>query len=227
MVNNIAGLAKVEESSVAFTYDMQPGFKPFDRMAGVFAVPTKFGVAGAGVFRFGDELYNENVVTVGFANTFGLASIGLRANYIQYKAAPFGSKGLFTISFGGIAKLSEKIFVGAHILNINQPDISRSEKEKLPTTMALGVAAQLTSQTLVSAEVEKELSNSVKWKAGIEYKPLSKFTARTGVNINPDAVFFGVGFKSAHVCLDYAYRHNFIFGSRHQATVGYMLKKKK
>lgn len=227
LFNNVAGLAKVEKLSAAFAYDTQPSFKSFNRMAAVFAVPLKLGVAGAGIFRFGDELYNEQIVSVGFSNTFGLASLGLKANYIQYNAPGFGTKGIFSISFGGIATLTEKISVSAHIANINQPNISKSEKEKLPTILLMGLGAQLTTQTFFTTELEKDLQNPVKWKTGVEYQPFKKFICRTGFSINPDAIFFGFGFRPMKFKLDYAYQHNFTLGSRHQATVGYIFKSKR
>ena len=224
--NNVAGLAKVDKASSAYTYDTQPSFKPFDRMAAVVAVPLSFGTAGAGVFRFGDELYNEHMMTVGFSNTFGLASLGLKVNYIQYTAAGFGSKGLVSLSFGGIATLTEKISIGAHIINLNQPEIS-SENEKLPTLLIVGVGFQLAPGTFVTTELEKDLNYPVKWKTGVAYQLYKKFTIRTGFNLNPATAFFGLGFRAKKFKLDYAYQHHFNIGSRHQATVGYIFKKQK
>lgn len=227
ILNNVAGLAKVEKASAAFAYDTQPSFNPFNRVAAVFALPLKFGTAGVGVFRFGDRLYNEQIFTIGFSNSFGLASLGLKANYIQYSAEGFGSKGIFSISFGGIATLTEKISIGSHIINLNQPEISKAEGEKLSTTLIVGAAFQLTSQTLVTSELEKDLSYPVKWKTGVEYKPFKKFTLRTGLSLNPSTVFFGFGFHSKKFKMDYTYQHNFTIGSRHQATIGYIFNKEK
>jgi hypothetical protein len=224
--NNVSGLVKVDKTSSAFTYDTQPGFKPFDRMAAAFAVPLKFGTAGAGVFRFGDQLYNEHIIALGFANTFGLASLGLKVNYIQYKAEGFGSKGVISLSFGGITTLTEKISIGAYIINLNQPNISL-ENEKLPTLLILGAGFQLTPETFVTTELEKDLNYPVKWKTGVEYLLYKKFTIRTGFTLNPAVAFFGLGFKTRKFKLDYAYQHDFSIGSRHQATVGYIFNKQK
>lgn len=221
LFNNVAGMASVEKTAASFSYDAQPGFASFNRMAAIFAMPIKPGVAGAGVFRFGDDLYSEQIISIGFSNTFGLASLGIKANYIQYNASGFGTKGLFSVSFGGIAKLTEKIFVGGYVTNINQPDISKTESEKLPTLLALGVGAQITSETFFSTELEKDLGNPVKWKSGIEYKAFKKFVARTGFSVNPTTLSFGFGFRPRKFSLDYAYQHNFVIGSRHQASIGY------
>jgi len=225
--NNIGGLAAVESTTVSFTYDSQPSFKPFNRMAAILALPLKFGVAGAGVFRFGDRLYSEQILALGFSNKFGLASLGLKVNYIQYKAEGFGSKGVLTISFGGIAKLTEKISVGAHVININQPNLSTLEREKISTILIVGSTVKLSSEMFITTELEKDLSYPVKWKSGFEYQLYKKFIARTGVQVNPTSAFFGFGFRPKKFKLDYAYQHNFTLGARHQATVGYVFITKK
>ena len=227
ILNNVAGLAKANKTATAFSYDLQPAFKPFNRMAGVLTLPFNFGTAGAGVFRFGDELYSEQMISVGFANTFGLASLGLKANYIQYNAEGFGTKGVFTISFGGIAQLTEKISVGAHVVNLNQPTISKTDGEKLPTILIVGGSVKLSTQTIVTTELEKSLEHPVKWKTGVEYQLRKKFLLRTGFNINPGAAFFGFGFRQKKFQFDYAYQHSFTAGSRHQATIGFIFKEKK
>jgi hypothetical protein len=227
LFNNVGGLASTKKTSIAAAYDTQPSFKSFNRMAAAFTLPINIGVTALGVFRFGDELYNEQIISLGFANTFGLASLGLKANYIQYKAQGFGSKGLITFSFGGIAKVTEKILIGAHITNINQPSLSAIEDEKLPTTLILGVGFKLSSKTFVSTELQKELDYFLKWKGGLEYQPFEKFCFRTGFNINPNAAFAGIGFNRKTIKVDYAYHYSFTAGSRHQATIAYHFHKKK
>lgn len=222
--NNIAGLSKVKHARIACTYDTQPSFKPFNRTALVMALPTKIGVAGVGIFRFGDKLYNEQILTAGFSNTFGIASLGIKVNYIQYNAQGFGRKAAITMSFGGIARLTEKISLGAHIININQPRISSHEREQLPTILITGIAFKISNKTLLSTEIEKNLEYPATWKVGIEYQAHKKFVGRTGFNIGPTAAFLGFGFVSRKFKLDYAYQHSFTIDSRHQASIGYTLK---
>jgi len=88
LFNNVGGLAKVEHGIAAFTYHTQPGFTSFDRIGAAFTFPFRFGVISSGVYRFGDDLYNEQILSAGFANSFGLASLGVKMNYTQYKYAP-------------------------------------------------------------------------------------------------------------------------------------------
>jgi hypothetical protein len=223
--NNVAGLTKTDQLTAGFTYEVYPSLNAFNRMAAVVASPVKSGVVGFGVYRLGDDLYNEQVLTAGYSNTFGLASLGATIRYIQYHADGYGTKGLFSMGFGGIAHLTPKLSVGAHIINLTQPAISSSEKERLPTVLLAGIAFTLSSKVLVTTEVEKDLDHDATLKTGIEYTPLKKFSTRTGFNLHPEAGFAGFGFKAARFTLDYAFHYQPDVGSRHQATVVYHRKR--
>ena len=77
-----------------------------NRTAAAVAIPTKVGVIGTGVYRFGDNLYNEHLLSAGFSNKFGITSLGAQVNYIQYLVEGFGSKGVWNINLGGITASS-------------------------------------------------------------------------------------------------------------------------
>lgn len=224
--NNVAGLAQVKNITSGFSYDAQPSFKNFNKMAAVCAIPFKIGVGGFGVYRFGDTLFNEQIVSGSFANTFGLASLGVTIHYIQYNTEGFGRKDALSISAGGIAKITPLLSIGAYITNLNQPTLSKDDNEKLPTLLTLGVLFKMTEKLNIATEIRKDLDFDVTWKVGMEYNIHMKFVFRTGVNINPNAGFVGFGFKSKKFLLDYAYAHSLNMGGRHQATVGFQFKSK-
>lgn len=226
LFNNIAGLTKINTANAAFSYHASPSLPGFNRMASVFAMPVRSGVAGLGVFRFGDDLYNEQILTAGFANTFGLASLGFKVNYIQYHAEGFGNTRALTLSIGGIAALTPQFTVGAHILNINQPRIAGTDNERLPTALFLGLGFKPSEKVFVTGELSKDLEYDLIWKSGIEYSLNKKISARTGFNIHPQAVFFGVGMKPKKFILDYTFQYNTDLSSSHQATVAYKFKSK-
>lgn len=225
MTNNIAGLARTQGAAAGFSYHAIPSAPFFNRMAAVFALPVKPGVAGIGVYRFGDDLYNEQVLSAGFANTFGLASLGVRLNYLQYQTQGVGTTSVLTVSFGGIATITPQLLFGAHILNINQPVIDESTEERAPTKLHAAVSFVPSGKLTVTAEVEKDLRYRAMLKAGIEYEAFKKLAFRTGFNLHPEAGYFGLGFKLRKFGLDYALQLNHAFGLTHQATVTYHFKK--
>lgn len=225
LTNNIAGLAGTDHVTAGFSYHALPSFRFYNRMAAVFGVPMKAGAAGASLFRFGDDLYNEHILSLGFANTFGLASLGLKANYIQYRAAGMESRRAFTLSFGGIATLGPHLFFGAHIVNINQPVINELTGEKIPAQLVAGLAFKPSDKFFLATEIEKDLAYSATLKAGIEYHVVKSIAFRTGLNLNPEAGYFGVGFKGRKLHLDYALQFTHPTLLSHQATVSCLFGK--
>lgn len=221
--NNIAGIANLKNTTAAFTYDVHPTLPGANRTAATVSVPIKIGAIGAGAYRFGDDLYNEHVISTGYSNQFGIAAIGARLNYIQYRAEGFGSKGVVTISLGGIAKLTPTLSVGAYISNINQPTIGNGEK--VPTRLNAGISFTPTDKFFFATEIEKDLDYEATWKVGMQYQFHEKFFARTGYNLNPNTAFFGLGFKTKKFILDYALQHNVSLSFSHQASVSYQFIK--
>ncbi len=225
LFNNIAGTAETDYASVAFSYDACPSTPWFNRMAATISIPVATGAASSGVFRFGDDLYNEQVLSIGFANTMGLASLGLKLSYIQYHAEGLGNTRAITASFGGIARLTPELSIGAHIININQPKIDPSTGERLPTSLVVGLGVKPSSALFVAVDAEKDLDYPVVVRAGMEYRIHDRVFARTGFNLGVRAGYGGLGFKIGKFGLDYAFRYSLSFGPNHQASVSYRFTK--
>ena len=214
--NNIAGLAGVSEIQAGASYDAMPGFPSFNRMAAAVVAPLPIGAVGMGVFRFGDDLYREQLLHVGYSNKFGLGSLGARGSLIQYHAEGFGKKSIANFSIGGIADLTPWLQAGACIVNAVQPEII--EGEKIGTILMAGVALKGSENVTVLLEVEQELGYHPKIKAGLEYVIHTRFVARTGFNLQPQSGFFGFGFRHSKFHLDYAWSYAPDFISRHQVS---------
>jgi len=227
LFNNVGGISGIKSVVLGTAYDAKPQLQAANRAAFVANLPVKIGTVAMGVFRFGDELYNEQKLSAGFGNRFGLASLGASVNYIQYKATGFGTKGVLTVSFGGIAELTKQISIGAHIQNINQPKITENDEERIPTILTAGLAFTASDKVLFTTEIQKDLDYEATFKTGLEYKPSKKFAARTGFNLKPNALFLGVGFTNTSLLIDYTFQYTpSTLGSSHQASIGYKLKSK-
>ena len=226
LFNNVAGLSAVKNFATSVSYQAYPIFKSFNRMAAAISIPTRAGVIGAGVYRFGDKLYNEQIISAGFSNEFGIASLGVKVNYLQYEADGFGNTGAFTVSMGGLATITKQLLVGAYITNINQPSITRTDvTQTIPARLNAGIAFKPSEKVFLSTEIEKDISHDPSWKAGAEFELHRKFVMRTGLNVHPDAGFFGFGFKSRKFLLDYAVSYNAILNLTHQASISIRLMK--
>lgn len=222
--NNIAGLAETKNMAVASAFEARalPGA---NRMGALATLPFSFGVGAVGIFRFGDDVYSEQFVSAGFANKIGKTSLGVRIGYLQYRAAGFGTRGALSINVGGITQLTPKLTIGAWIQNINQPKINFNDTEKAPVKLLAALAFKPADKFLLTTEIEKDVLYQPLWKTGMEYWIHKKIAARMGFNINPGSAFFGVGFQSWRIKIDYALQSFTTLGPSHQASATYRINK--
>lgn len=225
LFNNPGGLGKIIQSNVAFTYEVHSQLKSANRMATVFNRPFKWGTPSIGLFRFGDDLYNEQSVSAGFGNQLGIASLGAKANLIQYRAEGFGVSTAVSFDFGGITELTEKLSIGAYITNLTQSRIGEDD-ERLPTRLTAGLSYHPEKNIFITTELSKELDYSTTWRNGIEYAIQQKLFFRTGFNLKPNAAFFGVGAAKKKMKFDYAVQLNNFTGASHQASASYWFSQK-
>lgn len=222
LFNNVGAIGSVTEMSAAAAYEIRALLPNANRMAFAFNAPIKWGVASVGVFRFGDHLYNEQVLATGFGNKFGIASLGIKANYIQYQASGFGTHSAFSLDFGGLAQLTDQLSIGAYITNLNQAKISTDyASERLPTRLTAGLTFKPKENLFITTEIDKDIEYAVTWRTGLEYSFKEKFFVRTGFNLTPQAGFFGLGIKKKRMKADYAIQFSSLLGASHQASVSY------
>lgn len=224
-INNPGGLSIITQPSFAVGIERSPALPGANRMAAVIGVPLSFGTSAFGISRFGDELYSEQRVSIAFANSMGLASLGARISYLEYRSEGFGSKGVFSLAFGGIATLTPGFSVGAEIINLNQPTLSAADAEQLPADITIGAAYKPEKQFMLSAEIEKGAMANPLLRAGMEYEPNSTFSFRSGFSFNPKAAFVGIGVSPGRWHFGYGYEHLFLAPGRHTASIEYRFKK--
>ena len=219
--NNVGGLSGVENGLVFFGYDRYFGIDGFDKIAAGAIHPFKFGNVGVSVYRFGDELYNEQVVSAAFGNKVGFVRLGFKANYYQMSIDEFGTTGSLFFDFGGIVELIPKLSFGAFISNFTLSKLNNSEKTRLPVIMKAGLSYKPAKEVSLNLDLYKNVDYKPIVKAGIEYIIVKKFFLRTGINTNPFKSFFGAGLHLNRFKIDYAICTHEFLGSSHQATVSY------
>lgn len=226
LFNNVGAIGSVEKMSAAAAYEIRAQLNSANRIAFAFNSPIRWGVATMGAFRFGDELYNEQILSAGFGNKFGIAALGIKVNYIQYQASGFGTHSAFSVDFGGLAQLTDQLSVGAYITNLNQAKISTDyDSERLPTQLTVGLTFKPKENLFITTELDKDIDYDATWRTGLEYSFKEKFFVRTGFNLNPQAGFFGLGIRKKRIQADYAIQFNSVIGASHQASVSYSIDK--
>jgi hypothetical protein len=225
LFNSIGALAGVDRPSAFFAHEVSTALPGAGRTAAGLILPTRPGVFGLGLFRFGDDVYSEQIAKVAFSNKLGIASLGMSIQYVQYQAEGYPTQGAVTADFGGRAQLTSQISVGAHITNFSQSGFS--EDELLPMTLTAGIGFKAGDRFYAVMEAEKDLAYPVVVKTGAEYTIHGKFLVRSGFNINPNKAFFGLGVKTSRLLADYALQFDPLLGESHQASAIIRLGKPK
>lgn len=223
--NNIAGLSGTKNTMVSSSFEARASTPGANRLGALATLPFSFGVGGLGVFRFGDDVYSEQQISVGFANKIGKTSLGARLSYLQYRAMGFGTRGVLGLNIGGITQLTPQLSIGAWIQNINQPKLNFNDAEKAPVKLLASLAFKPADKFLLTTEIEKDILYQPLWKTGMEYWIHKKIATRMGFNVNPGAAFFGIGFHSWRIKVDYAWQSFTALGSSHQASASYRINK--
>ncbi|MGM0580153.1 MAG: hypothetical protein ACQETL_05710 [Bacteroidota bacterium] len=223
---NTAGITTTEYLDAGATYENRFGMPGMDFMAAGLTAKLPFGHAALNVFRFGDDIYNEHKISLGYATELGIIKLGGRINYLQYQVQGFGTQETYSIDFGGIASITPQLVVGAQALNITQSSLNVETEQRVPTLLKLGVSYRPKEYFMLNAEIEKDIVKPTMLKLGAEYNFLDKFYLRTGVNSNSFQSFYGLGFKYLSFQWDYALSNHAEMGFSHSLSMHYKLRKR-
>lgn len=219
--NNVGGLSGVESGRVFFGYDRYFGIDGFNKIAAGVIHTFDFGTIGTSVYKFGDDLYNEQISSIAFGNKIGFVRLGIKANYYQLRIDEFGTVGSMFFDFGGIIELIPKLSFGAFISNFTLSKLNDSNNSSLPVLLKIGLTYNPSKTVILNLDLYKDIDYNPIVKAGIEYVIVKKFYLRTGINTNPIKNFFGVGIILEKFQIDYAISTHQLLGTSHQASISF------
>lgn len=223
---NPAGIDQIPTSKALFSIENKFSISGLSTLGASFIASTKSGNFGASVFRFGDNIYNEQALGLTYSNSFGITSLGVRVNYFQYQSEISTTRNGLVIDFGGITRLTKQLNFGAYIRNINQANLSGNRDEKIPVILNAGISYKPTHELIINAEVEKDIDFDAGLRVGLAYTFLKRLQARSGILTYPFTNYFGLGFNSSRIQIDYALTRTPSLGISNQASVSYLLRKK-
>jgi hypothetical protein len=220
--NNVAAIGKLEQPQLGTYAENRFMIKGFNSVAFQAVYPTeKYGVAGLDLYRFGDQLYNEQRLGLGYAHRLGAVSLGVKADLLQVRIQGLGSRKAVAFSFGGHSEVVPDLVVGAHIYNVNQARLAEWQDERVPTVMKAGLSYRPIDKLMLNVETEKQLQLPADFKAGIEYRIIDKLALRTGFSSLAQAASFGVGFRARALEVDYAAGARSALGLSNHLSVAY------
>lgn len=191
--NNQAGLADLKKKGFIIAAEQRFLLADLNNFGGGFAMPTRSGTFGLSVHYFGFEKYNESKIGLSYARKLmEKLSVGVQFDMLQTRIAEYESKTFFTFEVGLQAELIENLLIGIHVYNPIRQEVAKDEF--LPSTIRAGATYTASKKLLLHAELEKDFDFPFIFKAGIEYELVNNFWMRIGVQTEPTALSFGLGY---------------------------------
>jgi hypothetical protein len=204
---NQAGLAGLEHP-VAGAYYQQHWLSGDLAMQGLaFALPVGKGCFAVNGSSFGKaDLFNEQ--QFGLAYAMKLSDnfrVGVQLDYLNTRFGEnYGSTNAVTAEAGLQAKLSDHLWIGAHLYNPGQAKLGGPYDEKTPTVFGAGLGYTFNDQVLMCAQADKDIDRDAQYRVGIEYRPVKALFVRAGVSTGPTQAHFGAGVRVKTVEIDLA-----------------------
>lgn len=189
-------LMETEQNQVSFYGFRYLGISEITDMAVSLNYQTKFGTFGAGIHRYGFNLFNENRMRIAYKNNLSDFHYGAAINYTHvFQGGNYGSAGAVGIDLGIGAKVVDALWVGARATNINQPSYGSTDEE-LPRELAIGFSYQLAPRALFTSELVKDVRFPLSYRAGLEFEIIESLFARAGATTEPETFSFGFGYAT-------------------------------
>ena len=204
--HNQAGLASIDSITIGVFYQQHFLARELAQQSIAVAGPLGNGVIALTFNRFGYDLFSQNLIGVGYAMAFGNGlRAGIQLDHVGIRLGEgYGSTTGVTVEFGVQARLTDKLWFGAHIFNPNRMNLGSAFEERAPTRFRAGGHYTFSDRFLMSAEVVKDIDFQEQVRIGFEYRPHQVLFIRGGLSTDPNMNSLGFGLHLNRLDLDLA-----------------------
>lgn len=203
---NQAALADVSEMSAGISYESRFLTKSLGIQSFAFALPTKNGTFGLNYTGFGDNLYRETKLGLGYGMKLSdKFNLGIRLNYHSLRLGNnYGKANSLTFEIGFVAKPTKNLEIGFHLFNPTSVKLNDYQNEIIPVVINMGISYKFSDKLRTNIELEKDIDSPYSVKVGFEYLPLDFLYIRAGITTNPNMPTIGFGIKKKQFNIDFS-----------------------
>ncbi len=207
-------LLNTESVSVGFYGLRNYGFAEITDMAAFGSALTSFGVGAVGFHRYGDNLFSETRVRLGYKNEWEQLHFGFALNYNHISfGGPYGSGGAFGLDVGIAAQVLDQLWLGAKATNLNHPSYKFSgTEEDLQRELSIGFSYSLEETALFLMDVVKDVRFPVSYRGGLEVNIVDDLKGRIGITTEPLTYSFGLGYGREFWGINLAVQQHHLLG---------------
>ena len=226
--NNPAGFASIKNIGIGVSYQNKFMLKELGYKNAGFLFPIKTGVISISFSQFGYELYNENILGVGFSRNFGTKlRIGLKLDYIFLKYShEYKDISVPTFELGMQYQINEALCFGAYIFNSINVKLRTINKDKIPIIMRLGFSYYVNHNFIITSELEENFEYNFSYRFGIEYEIYKNIFLRSGFQLNTELFTFGIGYNYKRIVLDVSAQMNQKLGATVNCSFVFIIERK-
>lgn len=212
--NNPGAIGAVENFTAGLSYENRFLLKELQSQAFAAAIPLKAGVVSAGGQMFGYRDFRTYKAGVGYGLKLSEKLFaGVQMNYLGLQLNnAYGSKHTISGDLGVLGKITDHWLFGVSVNNLFRAKLAEYQDDRFTTKMRFGSSYILSDKAIIAGEVEKDITNPMRFKAGIEYKPIKNFCIRGGVATAPVELSFGIGYKAEVITIDVGSSYHQILG---------------
>lgn len=227
LYNNPAGISSYN-LSIGISYENRFLLKELGYKNIGVLLPLNIGVVGISFSRFGYEHYNENIIGIALARNFGpQLKIGLKLDYIYLKfSGEYKNFSTPTFELGLQYEINENLSLGAYLFNPIHVKIKTTFNYKIPIVMRLGFSYFINKNFMLTSEIEEIFEDNFSYRFGIEYECYENSYIRSGFQINPELLTFGIGYNYRYCIIDIAGQMNQNLGTSLNCSLIFKLKSK-
>lgn len=196
LFSNVA-LLPTDQTHISFYGFRYVGISEITDIAATLTTQTRFGTIGAGVHRYGFNLFNENRFLLAYKYNLDRFHYGASVSYTHiYQGGNYGAAGAIGFDVGLAAEITEELWFGARATNVNQPSYGDTNEE-LPRELATGLSYFLTPEALVTAEIVKDVMFPLSFRSGLQFEIIQSLFIRAGITTKPETYSFGFGYQAS------------------------------
>ena len=197
------------------------GLAELRRLELAAAAPLGRGGAGGLIRSFGNDLYREISITLGYA--FDAAerwSAGLGITAYNLTIAGYGRAWTLGIHAGARFRIAEGLLFGASIRNMNRPTLGRS-REPIGAELLAGMQYAPVPSFRLMIGLSREERSVEAVSAGVEMEPAESVTLRAAAAASSYGL--GAGVQAAGIRLDYGLVMHLELGMTHHFSITFEL----
>ena len=218
-LTNPACLAGIPAPSLSISIFHPFGLKELssELLSGV--CQTSLGGIGIVLKTFGNAIYRENGIRIGWAHHlvnrlyYGFA---LRLN--QLRIEKYGSDTSFSLDAGLLFRLTDGLSMSASWTNLTGSRIG-DHSHLLPLTFRIGLGCIPAPDFCLTAQIDKDTQFPAEFRGGCEWKLNPSLWFRLGFQREPSAVTGGFGLRFGLFTWDYGFSIHPVLGASHLASL--------